>query len=85
VQRDGGNTNVELGAGNDSYILRIKEPAAPHSVAAQQNGDTSLLDDLSNWDDFNRPGSGWYYDAAGRYLWIRSAGDGSALTLSYKF
>jgi alpha-glucosidase (family GH31 glycosyl hydrolase) len=84
VRQDQQATSIQIGAGEKALVLRVKEAATPRSVASEQGGALATLEELPDWATFNRPGSGWYYDAEHRYLWIRSEGDGSPVSLSYE-
>jgi alpha-glucosidase (family GH31 glycosyl hydrolase) len=85
-RREGSGVSVEVGPQTERYVLRIKEPTPPAGVrlARTERGDgESALAALAAWDAFDAAAEGWYYDAAGRYLWVRFATEETGARLSY--
>jgi len=71
-ERDGGAVSVTLSRSIRGYILRIKEPSAPSSIAVTRDGVPRSLAEMSTWEEFDRAEEGWYADPT-NYLWVRFA------------
>jgi hypothetical protein len=82
-RRDFGSVSVEIDPQTERYVLRTKEQAQPESVALDRGEFGITLEQLPSWEAFNGATEGWYYDAAGRYLWARFATEETGVRLTY--
>jgi len=81
--RDPSGVSLGIEPQTERYVLRIKQPTPPTTVALERDSARSTPPPLPTWQAFDQADEGWYYDPARHYLWVRFSTEATGARLSY--